>query len=154
MSFKSNELKLAFSKAAALCSRMEKSPKAIKRKLQLWGLEDADINTVIEQLFEHNFLNEQRFANSYVRDKYRFNKWGRTKIAHYLNAEEINTSCIEEAMLEINEEEYLSILSELLREKRKKVKAQSDYELKMKVARFAQGRGFEPNIIFREYDKL
>ena len=44
---------------------------------------------------------------------------------------------------EIDEEEYLSILRDLLASKRKSIHAKDDYELNGKLMRFAVSRGFE-----------
>jgi len=144
----------AFSKAAALCSRSEKSPAAILQKLQQWGLADDECDSVMAQLFQHKFLDEERFARSYVRDKFRFNEWGRIKIAFHLKAERIPVSVIQQAMEEIDDNTYLETLQQLLKDKVRKTKAANAYDLKAKVFRFAQSRGFEPDLIYTLLDGL
>ena len=47
----------------------------------------------------------------------------------------------------MDDDEYLSILRPLLKQKRKTIKANSDYELNQKLMRFAVGRGFTFDII-------
>ncbi|MFV0554572.1 MAG: regulatory protein RecX [Mangrovibacterium sp.] len=151
MSERQELISSAFNRAADLCSRVEKSPQAIQKKLQLWELTSEECETVMQRLFEQRFLDEQRFANFYVRDKYRFNRWGRIKIAYQLKHEGISPNCIQSAMEEIKEEEYLENLRYLLEEKLRKTKAKDAYDLKVKVVRHAQSRGFEPDLIFREW---
>ena len=48
---------------------------------------------------------------------------------------------------EVDDEEYLSILRPMLKQKRKSIKAKSEYELTMKLIKFALGRGFTMDII-------
>ncbi|MFV0522853.1 MAG: regulatory protein RecX [Mangrovibacterium sp.] len=151
----SNErISFIFSRAAALCSRAEKSPLSIHKKTIQWGLTSDEAETVLQKLFEHNFLNEQRFASSYVRDKYRFNRWGRIKIVHHLKNEGISANCIALALQEIDIDAYEQNLLDLLTEKYKKTKAKDAYRLRLKVIRYAQSRGFESNMIFDTYNTL
>lgn len=154
MSESNETIKSAFSKAAALCSKAEKSPLSIQKKTNLWGLTSEESDEVLQKLFEHNFLNEQRFASAFVRDKYRFNYWGRIKIRYHLKNEQISNACIEQAFEEINDEEYNNILTQLLSEKIRKTKGKDAFDKKMKVVRFAQSRGFEPELIFSHYDRI
>jgi regulatory protein len=48
---------------------------------------------------------------------------------------------------EVDDNEYLEVLKPLLKQKRKTISAKSDYELRMKLIRFALGRGFTIDII-------
>ncbi|RKD92678.1 regulatory protein RecX [Mangrovibacterium diazotrophicum] len=148
------EQKQAFSKAAALCSRAEKSPGSIQNKLEQWGLSPEDAEPVMQQLFQHQFLDEERFACSYVRDKFRFNQWGRVKIAFHLRAERISPAAIQKALEELDEESYYESLKTLMREKLRKTKGANSYDLKAKIFRFAQSRGFEQDLIFSVYKEL
>jgi len=154
MSEMNEQQKQAFSKAAALCSRAEKSPGSIQKKLEQWGLSDDEALPVMQQLFQQKFLDEERFACSYVRDKFRFNQWGRVKIAFQLKTEKISTSIIQTALDEIDEAAYREALHALLADKIRKTKAANPYDLKAKVFRFAQSRGFEQDLIFSVYEEL
>ncbi len=139
---------------AALCSKSEKSVLSIEKKLSVLDFDYSEVEQIIQKLIQHNFLNEQRFANSYVRDKYLFNKWGRIKISHYLRAEGITNTCINIAMGEIEEKQYLENLRYIMQEKKRKTKGKDNYNIKMKVVSFAQSRGFEADLIFSTYNKL
>lgn len=144
----SEEQKSAFSRAATLCSKAEKSPGAIEKKLVQWGLSEDETDPVMQRLFADQYLDEARFATSYARDKFRFNKWGRVKIAYHLKAERISSAAIEDALTELDEEAYFECLEQLVQEKVRKTKAANEHELKSKVFRFAQGRGFEADLIW------
>ena len=148
------EQKQAFSKAAALCSRAEKSPGSIQNKLEQWSLSPEEAEPVMQQLFQHHFLDEERFACSYVRDKFRFNQWGRVKIAYHLRAERISSSAIQKALEELDDESYYESLKEIMKEKLRKTKGANSYDLKAKIFRFAQSRGFEQDLIFSVYKEL
>ncbi len=149
----SEEQRQAFLKAAALCSRAEKSPGAIQKKLIQWGLSNDNAEPVMKQLFQQKFLDEERFAASYVRDKFRFNQWGRVKIAFHLKAEGISTGIIAAAIDELEGEDYRETLKGLLVDKIKKTKAANQYDLKAKIFRFAQSRGFEQDVICVQSDR-
>ena len=136
-----------YDKAAVLCSRSEKSAAAIRKKLVEWGLKHDETDEVIEKLIEENFINDVRYACSYVRDKFRFNKWGKIKITFNLKAENISSEIVQQALEEINDEDYYNTLTELVASKNKSVKAVNVYDRKSKLLRFAQSRGFESGII-------
>ena len=97
----------------------------------------------MNRLQEERFIDEQRFACSFVRDKYRFNQWGRIKISQQLKLKHIPEALIMKAMEEIDESEYLSLLTDQLARKIRSVKARNDYERNGKLIRFAVGRGYE-----------
>lgn len=115
----------------------------IESKLAKYDLSGEEKTRILRHLVEEKYVDDRRYAEAYVRDKYRFNKWGRIKIAQGLRMKGIDREAIEAAMEVIDEEEYLSILRDLLKTKRKNTKGKSDYEINGKLIRFATGRGFE-----------
>lgn len=146
--------KEAWHRAAALCSRSEKCSGDIRKKLLDWGLEMDEARTIIHLLEEEKYIDDERFARSFVKDKFRFNRWGRVKISFQLRAKQVDAGIIDAALEEIDEAAYQEQLLGLLREKNKSVKAATDYDRKAKLIRFAQGRGFEPDFIFPAVDHL
>lgn len=139
----------AFYRAAALCSRAEKCSADILTKLGRWGVDEMDAGVVLKQLIEEKYVDDERFARSFVKDKFRFNKWGKIKIAYQLHGKRINSNTIEAAMNEIDDEAYWDTLIELITEKNKSVKVSNLYDRKAKLVRFAQARGFEMDLIYR-----
>lgn len=95
------------------------------------------------------FIDETRFSRCFVRDKFRYNQWGRIKIMQALRLKNIPDTYCREALAEIEEEEYLCVLRKLLQSKSRSVKAVSDYERNGKLIRFGLSRGFEMNAITR-----
>ena len=92
-------------------------------------------------------IDDERYARAFVKDKIRYNKWGRRKVQQGLWTKRISPDIQQRVLDEIDEREYLDVLRPLLKQKRKSTKAASDYELNQKLVRFALSRGFGFDII-------
>jgi regulatory protein len=147
MEFTSNQ-NTAYNKAALLCSKSEKCSSEILNKLKLWGLSSEESEPVLELLIAEKYLDNERFARAYVKDKFRFNHWGKQKIAYLLRAKNIPSEILELAFEEIAEESYADNLRRLLADKEKTIKAKDKYDKRNKLMRFALGRGFETDNIY------
>lgn len=150
----SQEQKIAFNKAAFFCSQAEKCTSEIQEKLKLWGLSEEDSQAVIEELKREKYIDDERFARAYVKDKFRFNHWGKQKIEFMLRAKKIDQEILELAFEEIEDESYLEEIKRLLTEKAKSVKAKDQYHKRNKLMRFALGRGFESGKIYLALKEL
>ena len=144
----------ALSKVMFICSRQEKCCFDIRKKLRDWNLSYDDQDEIIQTLIEEKFLNEERYTNFYVRDKFRFNKWGKIKISHHLKQKQIPDNLIKNALEQINEKDYKESLGDILSHKIKSIKEDDPYQLRAKLYRFAQGRGFESHLALNFIDKL
>lgn len=144
----------ARAKAEYYCALAERCKSEVLAKLQQWGAPEEAWEDIVRHLEAGKFVDERRYAAFYVRDKYRFNQWGRLKISQALRQKQIPSECVAEAMKEIDEEEYLSILLSMLKKKMGSVKATGDYERNGKLVRFAAGRGYEADLIFSCLRKL
>lgn len=136
-----------FLKASYYCSLSEHCIKKVRDKLVQWETPSEFIDPIIEKLLEQDYINEERFSKAFVKDKFRFNHWGRIKIQTHLRALEISSENIAKAMEEINEDEYVEILDEIVEKKRKTIKKGTDYEIRAKLLRHALSRGFEYDLI-------
>ena len=130
-------------KLAAKCSVSEQCMSDIEAKLSRYDLTEEERTRILRHLVEEKYIDDRRYAEAFVRDKYRFNKWGRIKIAQGLRMKGIDSETISTAMKAIDEAEYLDILSDLIKAKRKSTRGKNDYEINGKLVRFATGRGFE-----------
>lgn len=139
----------ARNKAEAYCSSVERCVAEVEAKLDQWGATPEIIEKVIKHLLAEKYIDQKRYSSAFVRDKYRFNQWGRVKIAQALRMKRIPADIINLGMEEIDEQEYHDILSALLEQKKKSVKAKTEYERNGKLIRFAIGRGFEMEAILR-----
>ncbi|TCO10760.1 regulatory protein RecX [Natronoflexus pectinivorans] len=144
--------KEAFNKATAICARQEKCVSDIEKKLEQWGVED--VSGVIERLVAEKYIDERRFAGFFVRDKFRFNQWGRKKIQWHLLQKKLPRDIIGEAMDSINDEEYREVLYSLLASKRRQINQSDPFKVKNSLLRFAGSRGFEYDYIINCLDSL
>lgn len=129
-------------KAEVYCSTSEHCKSEVIGKLHLWGAPEDAWEAILNHLEKERYIDENRYATFFVRDKYRFNQWGKVKIAQTLRMKQIPSACIAGAMDEIDEREYLDILTSMLKKKVRTIKASNDYERKGKLIRFAAGRGY------------
>lgn len=130
-------------KLAARCSVSEQCLSDIETKLAKYDLTEEEKTRIVRHLVEEKYVDDRRYAEAFVRDKYRFNKWGRIKIAQGLRMKGIDSETISTSMEAIDEAEYLDILRDLIKAKRKSTRGKNDYEINGKLVRFATGRGFE-----------
>lgn len=144
----------AFKKMAAVCSRSEQCSPDIRKKLIAFGLNEAETDEVIGKLKSEKFIDDERFAKAYVAEKFRLNKWGRVKIRYYLKAKGLNDQIIETGLDNLDEEKYKAALLETMKEKARKVKKKSKYEKMAQIIRFAQSRGYEPELIHRHMNEV
>ena len=137
----------AYLRLAALCAQAEHCEQEMRDKMRRWGLDEAAQDKVVERLTKERYIDEERYAQAFVKDKIRYNKWGRRKVQQALWMKHISDDIQQQVLDEIDEKEYLDVLRPLLKQKRKSIKAESDYELNQKLVRFALSRGFGFDII-------
>ncbi len=148
------DYKTAINKAAALCSRQEYCRSDIQKKLDKWDVSAEDGERIIQRLLEEEFIDEKRFASFFVRDKFRFNRWGRQKIAWQLRQKKLDNATIDEALEQINPEEYTEKLQEVIREKSRQVKNKEPIKQKAAIIRNAVSKGFEYDQIIPIVEQL
>ena len=153
MSFSSQQ-KSAFSKLSFLCSRTEKCSSEVVEKLRKLGLTDEEALPVLEKLKADQYVDDGRFARAYVKDKFRFNHWGRQKIEYMLRSKRISSDIISTALDEIEVENYSVELKKILLEKSGTIKAKAAFDKRNKLMRFALGRGFESGEIYKALKEL
>jgi len=153
---KANEISYesALSKVQYICSRQEKCCSDIRKKLEGWQISYDDQDTIIQSLIDDKFIDEKRYSGFYVRDKYRFNKWGRIKIKYALKVKKIPSHDINTALKEIDDNEYKENLISIVKNKLKSTKEDDPYKLKSKVFNNATSKGFESNLILEILNNL
>lgn len=133
----------ALSKVAAYCSTAEHCRAEVSEKLQKWGIDYNAIERILLRLEDEKYVDDERYCRAFIKDKFRFAKWGKMKIGQALYMKKIPADVAWRNLNEIDQEEYLTVLRGLLVAKRKSVRAKDDYELNGKLIRFALSRGFE-----------
>lgn len=148
------EFEKAINRAANLCSSSEKCSSDIRAKFLAWGLDEEEAEKGIEFLYVNKFLDDRRFAGYFVKDKLKFNKWGRIKIAYALRQKEISGEIIEQSMDEIDPIQYNEVLDHLLTSKVKSIGGIKTQANKAKAFRFAAQRGFTTDEIYKALERL
>jgi len=137
----------AYLQLAALCAQAEHCQQEMRDKMRRWELDETVQNRIIDRLIKERYVDDERYARAFVKDKIRYNKWGRRKVQQALWQKHVDADIQQRVLDEIDEKEYLDILRPLLKQKRKSIRATSDYELNQKLARFALSRGFTFDLI-------
>jgi len=140
--------KTALNKAMAQCSRREYCCEDVRNKLILWGISNDDSEKIISNLIKENFINEMRFAEAYVKDKFRYNKWGKVKIAAHLKMKKIPGEIIMTALGSIDYDVYNKALRDIITSHRRSVKFKNQYDLKAKLLRYGLSKGFESSLLY------
>jgi len=136
-------------KAASYCSISEHCVSDVEDKLTAWGITAENKQKIIDRLKEEDFINEKRFCSYFVKDKFRFNKWGKIKISYALKQKGLENEQINSALSTIDDGEYEEMLATILKTKLVGLKYEYEFEKQGKLFRFAQSRGFESNVIDR-----
>ena len=137
----------AFLQLAALCAQAEHCEQEMRDKLKRWELDTAAADRIIARLQKERYIDDARYARAFVKDKIRYNKWGRRKVEQALWQKRIADDIRQQVLGEIDENEYLDVLRPLLKQKHRTMKAENDYALNQKLVRFALGRGFTFDLI-------
>ena len=137
----------AYLQLAALCAQGEHCQWELTEKMRRWEIDEAAQARVMQRLVAERYVDDERFARAFVKDKVRYNKWGRRRVEQALWQKHIDADTQQRVLSEIGDEDYLDVLRPLLQHKRRTTKAASDYELSQKLIRFALSRGFTFDII-------
>ncbi len=136
------------------CAYQERCHKEVRNKLLNLGIYGDDLEEVIYDLITENFLNEERFAQSFARGKYRMSEWGRNRILMELKRREISAYCIRKAMAEIDEEEYQAIMYRAVKKRFLANTKLDPYPRKQKILAFAYRKGYEFEEVQRHLNQL
>ena len=137
----------ALLKLSALCARAEHSSGEMLEKMRRWQLSEDARERVLDRLIDEKFVDDERFARLFVREKIRFDRWGRRKIEQALYQKGVASDISHRVLDEVDDETYVAELKKLIAAKRRSVQAESDYEMRAKLTKYALGRGFDYNVI-------
>ena len=116
-------------------------------KMRKWEVEESDCERIMEYLRKAKFVDDERYARAFVKDKIKYNKWGRRKVEQGLWAKHITEDIRQRVLDEVDDSQYKSVLTDLLKSKRRSIKAANDYEMNRKLIKFALSRGFDYAIV-------
>ncbi len=143
-----------FSKIQYFCAYQERSHAEVKEKLYSLGLYKKQVDLLLAQLIEENFLNEERFATQFAGGKFRIKSWGRIKIKYELQQKKVSQYNISKALDSIDETEYQLGLQKLARKKWQHLKKEQPIIMKHKIMQFLLQKGYERYLVKAAVDKI
>ena len=136
------------------CSYQERCHKEVYEKLKSMRMIPDAIDIIIVHLLQNNFLNEERFAKTFVSGKFRIKKWGKYRLTLELRKRDINKTIIKLALLEIDDTEYLQVFHDLAEKKAGQIKEPNVLKKKKKLADFLLYRGWESHLVYEKINAL
>lgn len=151
---KSYTVKEATLKLMQFCAYRDRSQKEVEDKLLEMRMIPAAREEIVMKLMQEGFLNEERFARSFVRGKFRIKKWGRIRIKQELKLKDISAPIIRLAMEEIDDKKYYSTLCDLAEKKLNLLKEPNHFKLRKKLSDHLLRKGYEANLVYEVTSNL
>lgn len=136
------------------CAYQDRCHKEVSSKLREMRMIPDAIDHIIIHLIQHNFLNEERFAKSFARGKFRVKKWGKRRIIQELKLRDISKYNINTALKEITEEDYFQVFHELAEKRWKQLEGEKSQVRKKKFVDYLLYRGWETNMVYEKLNSL
>ena len=141
-------------KMARYCAYQERCVKDVREKLKTFDIAQEAKDEILDYLLDNRFVNDERYAKSFVRGKVNQSGWGLNKIRFHLVQKGIDKDIIDEALGQTDDETYRQRLIDILKVKAKTVKAATDFEKKRKLAAYAMQKGFEGGLVWEVVKEL
>jgi regulatory protein len=136
------------------CAYQERCHKEVKQKLKDMNMIPEASDMIVVHLLEQNFLNEERFAKAYAKGKFRIKKWGKYRITLELKRKEISKFNLNEALKEIDEEEYIDVFNDLAEKRNNSLKETDKYKRRKKLIDYLLYRGWETFLVYDKANEL
>ena len=136
------------------CAIQDRCQWDILQKMNEWGLQENTKEHILEILITEKYIDEERFAISFSRGKFKIKHWGKNKIKHELKQKKISAVCINTGINEINDFEYKRTLEKLLKQKEIRTKEKNPFAKRNKIATFLIKKGFENSLVWERVLKL
>jgi regulatory protein len=144
----------ALQKAKHYCGFQERCHNEVKEKLYSFGLKKYEVEILISQLIEEDYLNEQRFAEQFAGGKFRMKQWGKVKIVYELKQKRISETVIKKSLKAIDEEDYQKTLQKLLKIKWNALSGEQYITRQAKTTSYLLQKGYEINLISEGISKI
>ncbi|MDG1714335.1 regulatory protein RecX [Lacinutrix sp.] len=136
------------------CAYQERCHKEVLEKLQVMRMIPDAIDIIVVHLIKHNFLNEARFARTFVSGKFRIKKWGRYRLTLELKKKNISKVNLKAALDEISEDEYLEVFNALAEKKFDSILETNVFKKKKKLIDYLLYRGWESHLVYEKANQL
>ena len=139
---------MALQKLKHYCGYQERCHSEVKEKLYSFGLRKKEVEEIIAELIEENYLNEERFAKLFAGGKFRMKQWGRLKIKHELKQKQVSEYCINKALKEIDDNAYQQTFEKLALQKWSSLKGEKNiFTKKAKLNSYLLQKGYEAGLL-------
>nr|WP_294935041.1 regulatory protein RecX [uncultured Flavobacterium sp.] len=136
------------------CGYQERCHYEVVEKLKSLNMIPQVVDAIVVHLIENNFLNEERFAQSFARGKHNIKKWGKTRIVNELKFRGISKYNIEKALQEITPDDYSKTFHELAESQWESIREKNIQKKKRKFLDFLLRKGYESHLIFEKLNDL
>ncbi len=124
-------------------------------KLKRFELNEGEAEKILESLKADKFVDDNRYATAFVRDKSRLSGWGGRKISYALNRKGVEKSIIAESLKELDKASEAQRLLKILTIKARSIdKEESRAKKTAKLIRFALSRGFDYELALSAVNKI
>ena len=141
-------------KIAQYCVYQDRCHKEVEEKIKSYDLIPEAREMILLNLMKDNFLNEERFAKSFARGKFRIKHWGKNRIVNELKMRDISPYNIKTALKEIDDKEYINTIYKITENRNNAISETNHYKRKKKLIDFLLRKGFETDLIFKTIDDV
>ena len=136
------------------CVYQERCHQEVQQKLREMQMISEDIDKIVVHLLEHNLLNEERFAKTFVSGKFRIKKWGKQRLILELKKKDIAEHNIELAISQITSKEYIKVFNDLAEKKTISILENDKWKKKKKLIDYLFYRGWESHLVYPKVKEL
>jgi regulatory protein len=136
------------------CAYQERCYKEVEEKLYSYTVTVSEKEAILTHLIEQNFVNEERFAQSFVRGKHNYKLWGKNRIINELKYRNISSRIIEIALKELPETAYLSNFHALAEKNWENSTERKGPKKNKKFVDFLLRKGYETSLIYEKLREL
>lgn len=136
------------------CAYQERCYKEVEEKLYSYAVTVSEKEAILTHLIEQNFVNEERFAQSFVRGKHNYKLWGKNRIINELKYRNISSRIIEIALKELPETAYLSNFHALAEKNWENSTERKGPKKNKKFVDFLLRKGYETALIYEKLREL
>ena len=141
-------------KLEAYCVYQDRCHKEVEQKIKDYNLVPEAREMILLSLMNDNFLNEERFAKSFARGKFRIKKWGKVRITRELKFREISAYNIKTALKELNNQDYIHVFNELAEKRCSQIIENNVFKKRKKLADYLLYRGWESSLVYKKVNEL
>lgn len=152
--YKTYTVEEALSRLQNYCAYQERCHQEVHKKLKEMRMIPEAIDRIIVDLIKHNYLNESRFAITYVHDKFKLKKWGKYRLISELRKRGISKVNINNAIEKIDSNEYIDVFNDLAEKRLTQIKETHILKKKKKLTDYLIYRGWESQLVYEKVNEL